>query len=117
MGEKEQSAPVKYVQEPFSASSTHTEEHQKAAATAVAAELAASTSPAEMLSYVLSSLASEGVIRQQTNEDFTSDGKRPKLDNGLPYMQSQVSQLPAHFPHSDTFQQAASPPPSRSSRI
>ncbi|MQM04815.1 hypothetical protein Taro_037615 [Colocasia esculenta] len=109
-GEKEQSAPVKYVQEPFLANSTHTEEHRKTAAAAVAAKLTASTSSAEMLSYVLSSLASEGVIRQQMKEDF-SDSKRPKLDNGLPFMPSQVSQLPSHFPHADTFQQAATSQP------
>uniref|UniRef100_A0A1D1YFK0 Regulation of nuclear pre-mRNA domain-containing protein 1B n=1 Tax=Anthurium amnicola TaxID=1678845 RepID=A0A1D1YFK0_9ARAE len=111
-GEKQQSAPVQYVQqEPFPSNSSQAEEHRKTAAAAVAAKLAASTSSAEMLSYVLSSLASEGVMRQQIKDDFTSDNKRPKLDNGMPFMSPQASQLPIPYAHPDSFQQAATSQP------
>ncbi|XP_039066989.1 regulation of nuclear pre-mRNA domain-containing protein 1B-like isoform X2 [Hibiscus syriacus] len=89
----EQSAPVMYAwQVSFPDNSGHIEEDpRKSAAAAVAAKLTASTSSAEMLSYVLSSLASEGVIRNPMKEssgDCPSE-KRPKLVDDEPYMPSQ----------------------------
>ncbi|GMI76848.1 hypothetical protein like AT3G26990 [Hibiscus trionum] len=89
----EQSAPVMYAQQvSYPDKSGHTEEDpRKSAAAAVAAKLTASTSSAEMLSYVLSSLASEGVIRNPmkgSSGDYPSE-KRPKLENDEPYMPSQ----------------------------
>ncbi|KAL9687440.1 hypothetical protein QQ045_031842 [Rhodiola kirilowii] len=80
----EQSAPVMYSRQSPSAVPTAlaADDPRKSAAAAVAAQLTASTSSAEMLSYVLSSLASEGVIvnpvRDPTSE-FPPD-KKPKLD-------------------------------------
>ena len=60
-------------------SSSRVEEDPKSAAAAVAAKLTASTSSAEMLTYVLSSLASEGVIGNSTKASSTNypPGKRP----------------------------------------
>ncbi|PPS02660.1 hypothetical protein GOBAR_AA18001 [Gossypium barbadense] len=58
---------------------------------AVAAKLTASTSSAQMLSYVLSSLASEGVLgnpMKESSGDYSSE-KRPKLENDQPYIPSQ----------------------------
>lgn len=76
----------------------HSEEDpRKSAAAAVAAKLTASTSSAQMLSYVLSSLASEGVIGNSVREssgDYHSE-KRTKLENDQPsYIQSQNPQQP-----------------------
>lgn len=91
-------------------------EDRKTAAAAVAAKLAASTSSAQMLSYVLSSLASEGVITQQPKEEHPPDNKRPKLETTVP------SYVPSHpqpllplppFQHPDALQPP--PQPSRSS--
>ncbi|EHA8587530.1 regulation of nuclear pre-mRNA domain-containing protein 1B [Cocos nucifera] len=120
-GDKAPSTPVKYDQEGPLANddSSHTEEeHRKTAAASVAAKLAASTSSAQMLSYVLSSLASEGVI-SQTVKECPSDNKRPKLDNDVPsYMpppqsqsQSQTQPPPPPFPHPDMLHQPPPPPP------
>ncbi|KAL2486225.1 putative regulation of nuclear pre-mRNA domain-containing protein 2 [Abeliophyllum distichum] len=55
----------------------------KSVATAVAAKLTASTSSAEMLTYVLSSLAFEGVISNRIKEsaDDYSSKKRAKIEN------------------------------------
>ncbi|CAJ1788975.1 unnamed protein product [Sphenostylis stenocarpa] len=80
--EREQSAPLMYTpQVSFSQKSGHIEEDtRKSAAAAVAAKLTASTSSAQMLSYVLSSLASEGVIGNQSSADYHSE-KRTKLEN------------------------------------
>lgn len=63
-GDREQSAPVMYTRQvSYPEKSGHIEEDpRKSAAAAVAAKLTASTSSVQMLSYVLSSLASEGVI-------------------------------------------------------
>lgn len=116
--EKEQSAPVMYTQRgPLSSSSYAEEDPRKSAAAAVAAKLAASTSSAQMLTYVLSSLASEGVIGNQSNEstgEYLSE-KKQKLENGpssyipspqhqppLPSPQHQPPLPP--FPHPDTIQ-------------
>ncbi|PIA50978.1 hypothetical protein AQUCO_01100059v1 [Aquilegia coerulea] len=116
--EKEQSAPVMYTQRGPSTNSSYVEDDpRKSAAAAVAAKLAASTSSAQMLTYVLSSLASEGVIGNQSTEssgEYPSE-KKPKLENGqssyLPSPQHSQPPLPP-FPHPDTFQP---PPPSSSS--
>ncbi|KAK4282220.1 hypothetical protein QN277_013623 [Acacia crassicarpa] len=85
-GDREQSAPLMYAQQvSYPQKSGHIEEDtRKSAAAAVAAKLTASTSSAQMLSYVLSSLASEGVIGNSVKESSGSDyhsEKRTKLDN------------------------------------
>ncbi|KAL2504492.1 putative regulation of nuclear pre-mRNA domain-containing protein 2 [Abeliophyllum distichum] len=67
----------------FTKKSGHIEEDHKSAAAAVAAKLTASTSSAEMLTYVISSLASKGVISNQIKEsvgDYSSE-KRSKIEN------------------------------------
>ncbi|KAM7460252.1 hypothetical protein LguiA_019743 [Lonicera macranthoides] len=81
---EQKTAPVMYTRQVPIAdkSSSHIEEDPKSAAAAVAAKLTASTSSAEMLTYVLSSLASEGVIGNSTKEsstDYPSE-KRPKIE-------------------------------------
>ncbi|KAK7290529.1 hypothetical protein RIF29_05019 [Crotalaria pallida] len=85
MDDREQSAPLMYTpQASFPQNSGLAEEDPlKSAAAAVAAKLTASTSSAQMLSYVLSSLASEGVIgnpMKESSADYHSE-KRAKLDN------------------------------------
>ncbi|XP_027350912.1 regulation of nuclear pre-mRNA domain-containing protein 1A [Abrus precatorius] len=98
-GDREQSAPLMYApQVSFPQKSGHTEEDpRKSAAAAVAAKLTASTSSAQMLSYVLSSLASEGVIgnpMKESSADYQSE-KRTKLENDQPaYIPSQNPQQP-----------------------
>ncbi|KAH0973423.1 hypothetical protein GBA52_025579 [Prunus armeniaca] len=125
---REQSAPVMYTQQvPFPEKSGHVEDDpRKSAAAAVAAKLTASTSSAQMLSYVLSSLASEGVISNPIKEpsgDYPPE-KRPKLENDqsssyVPQSSNPSSSPP--IPHSNvptTNQQytpsEAPPPPSSS---
>lgn len=83
--EVEQSAPVMFASNPPTQSVV---DPRKTAAAAVVAKLTASTSSAEMLSYVLSSLASEGIIGHNqpaiTETPSSSDyppEKRPKLQN------------------------------------
>ncbi|CAL9125924.1 unnamed protein product [Musa textilis] len=74
-------------EEPLTAdiNSSHSEsEHRRTAAAEVAAKLTASASSAQMLCHVLSSLASEGVIGPANKEDFSSDNKRLKTENGVP---------------------------------
>ncbi|RDX82846.1 Regulation of nuclear pre-mRNA domain-containing protein 1B [Mucuna pruriens] len=99
-GEREQSAPLMYTpQAPFSQKSGHIEEDpRKSAAAAVAAKLTASTSSAQMLSYVLSSLASEGVIgnpMKESSADYHHSEKRTKLENDQPpFIPSQNPQQP-----------------------
>ena len=93
------------------------EEDRKSAAAAVAAKLAASTSSAQMLSYVFSSLASESVNGNPKGEspphaaDAVPFDKRPKLEN-LPFSYF-PPQHPQHqppppplppFPHPDLLQ-------------
>uniref|UniRef100_A0A1J3IU83 Regulation of nuclear pre-mRNA domain-containing protein 1B n=1 Tax=Noccaea caerulescens TaxID=107243 RepID=A0A1J3IU83_NOCCA len=82
----EQSAPVMFASNPPTQSVV---DPRKTAAAAVVAKLTASTSSAEMLSYVLSSLASEGIIgsnassavtETQSSVDYPPE-KRPKLQN------------------------------------
>lgn len=62
---------------------TLSDENRKTEAAAVAAKLTASASSAQMLSFVLSSLASEGVIGPAHKEE-SPDSKRLKLQNSLP---------------------------------
>ncbi|CAK9183706.1 unnamed protein product [Ilex paraguariensis] len=107
-GNGEQSAPVMYTRQvPFAEKSIHAEEDPKSAAAAVAAKLTASTSSAQMLTYVLSSLASEGVIGNSTKEsssDYPSE-KRPKLENDhSSYIPPQNPQAVPPFPHSGPVQ-------------
>ncbi|GAB2225975.1 hypothetical protein Droror1_Dr00021756 [Drosera rotundifolia] len=63
------------------------EEQRKSAAAAVAAKLTASTSSAEMLTYVLSSLTQGGIICNAANESPTDypPEKRAKLEIDQPY--------------------------------
>ncbi|KAF9622354.1 hypothetical protein IFM89_031157 [Coptis chinensis] len=126
--EKEQSAPVMYTQRgPLNSCSLKEDDPRKSAAAAVAAKLAASTSSAQMLTYVLSSLASEGVIGSQSTESSSeyASGKRPKLENGSssynPSPQHSQPPLPP-FPHPDFIQpmppatsEPLQPPPPSSS--
>ncbi|RAL38174.1 hypothetical protein DM860_000868 [Cuscuta australis] len=64
----DRTAPVMYTRHVENPARHLEEEDPKSAAAAVAAKLTASTSSAQMLTYVLSSLASEGVIGTQTND-------------------------------------------------
>ncbi|KAL5978853.1 hypothetical protein ACLOJK_018748 [Asimina triloba] len=115
-GEKEQSAPVMYIQRGPSASDNNSlqaeEEHRKTAAAAVAARLAASTSSAQIITYVLSSLASEGVIGNTVKElpvESSPSEKRPKLENGpSSYMPSHLIPPLPPLPHPDSFQNPTS---------
>ncbi|XP_022922040.1 regulation of nuclear pre-mRNA domain-containing protein 1B-like [Cucurbita moschata] len=127
--EIEQSTPVMYAASlPFPAKPAPIEEDpRKSAAAAVAAKLTASTSSVQMLSYVLSSLASEGVIGNPNKElscDYPSE-KRTKLENDQsPYVLPPNPQQPpvSSFPHPESLQRNASstsqpytpPPPSSS---
>ncbi|CAN1838989.1 hypothetical protein LINPERHAP1_LOCUS35616 [Linum perenne] len=83
------------------------EDPRKSAAAAIAAKLTASTSSAQMLSYVLSSLASEGVIGKPANESSTDyqPEKRARHENEpyIPTQSSQQSQPP--YQPSDSYQQ------------
>ncbi|KAG1363539.1 protein enabled [Cocos nucifera] len=120
-GDEALTTPLRYTQEaPLSNNhSSHTEEdYRKTAAAAVAAKLAASTSSAQMLSYVLSSLASEGVIGQTLKEQYPSDNKKPKLDIDVPSFmpplqsqpESQTQPPPPPYPHPDMLHQPPPPP-------
>uniref|UniRef100_A0A0D3DB51 CID domain-containing protein n=2 Tax=Brassica oleracea var. oleracea TaxID=109376 RepID=A0A0D3DB51_BRAOL len=92
--EVEQSAPVMFASNPPTQSAV---DPRKTAAAAVVARLTASTSSAEMLSHVLSSLASEGIIGNNPpavtgtpSSDEYPPEKRPKLQN---HDQSYLQQL------------------------
>uniref|UniRef100_A0A7N0VAU4 CID domain-containing protein n=1 Tax=Kalanchoe fedtschenkoi TaxID=63787 RepID=A0A7N0VAU4_KALFE len=104
----EQSAPVMYSRQMSSTVSTAlaVDDPRKSAAAAVAAKLTASTSSVQMLSYVLSSLASEGVIGHPV-KDPTSEyppGKKPKLDNSdQAYIPQPPLPLQKPFVHPDSF--------------
>lgn len=108
--DKEQSAPVMYTKQvSFPDNAAHIEEDpRKSAAAAVAAKLAASTSSAQMLTFVLSSLASEGVIGNPLSDSSTNypSEKRPKLENGpSSYMAPKHPHPPPPpFPHPESFQ-------------
>ncbi|GAA0141767.1 kinase inhibitor [Lithospermum erythrorhizon] len=80
-GTGEQLAPVMFANQVSSAeTSTTVEGDNKSAAAIVAAKLAASTSSAEMLSFVLNSLASDGVIGNALKSDYPAV-KRAKTEN------------------------------------
>ncbi|XP_021895696.1 regulation of nuclear pre-mRNA domain-containing protein 1B [Carica papaya] len=112
--DREQSAPVMYARQvSFPEKSTHLEDDpRKSAAAAVAAKLTASTSSAQMLSIVLSSLASEGVIGNPLNESSSKypSEKRPKLDNDQSYIPTQHPQQPQipPFSHPESLQHSMS---------
>ncbi|WOK96637.1 UPF0400 protein [Canna indica] len=90
-------------------SSHKEEEDRKTAAAVMAAKLTSSSSSAQMLSLVLSSLASEGVIGQTNKEDYAPESKRPKYQNVEPFQFS--SSLPLlqppmpPFPHPQSLHQ------------
>ncbi|XVF59988.1 hypothetical protein PTKIN_Ptkin08bG0006500 [Pterospermum kingtungense] len=108
----EQSAPVMYTQQvSFPDNSGHIEDPRKSAAAAVVAKLTASTSSAEMLSYVLSSFASEGVVgnpMKESSGDYPYE-KRAKLENDQPYIPSQNPQQVSvpPFLHPESLTQSA----------
>ncbi|GAB4848649.1 hypothetical protein Ancab_003360 [Ancistrocladus abbreviatus] len=113
LGDREQSAPVIYTRQlPFLEKSGAMEEDpRKSAAAAVAAQLSASTSSAQMLTYVLSSLAQEGVIGSTVKDtpiDYPSE-KRAKLDGDQSSYVPPSSQQPPlpPFPHPDALQHNA----------
>lgn len=93
-GNEEQTAPVMYTQQITPAEKPDHFEDPKSAAAAVAAKLTASTSSAQMLSYVLSSLASESVMNNAMNEssDDCPPEKRTKIENHIAYIPSQNPQ-------------------------
>ncbi|CAA2982813.1 Hypothetical predicted protein [Olea europaea subsp. europaea] len=118
-GTREQSAPIMYTRQvPFTEKSGHTED-PKSAAAAVAAKLTASTSSAEMLTYVLSSLASEGVISNQIKElpgDYSSE-KRAKIENDHAAYVPQNPQAPVPpYSHHASIQHTL-PAPSQESNL
>lgn len=99
-GNREQSAPVMYTRQVSYEKSGNLDEDMKSAAAAVAAKLTASTSSAQMLTYVLSSLASEGVIGNSTKESSHDNQpeKRMKLENERSsYVPPQNPQEPLSF--------------------
>ncbi|KMZ60141.1 hypothetical protein ZOSMA_600G00020 [Zostera marina] len=92
-GEKENSTSMIYNHHELHSIRT-VDDKLKSTAAAMAAKLAASTSSAEMLSSLLSTLASEGVIGHQNRENHSVDNlKRIKLDNGMPSFMSNHSQF------------------------
>ncbi|KAH9328756.1 hypothetical protein KI387_000864, partial [Taxus chinensis] len=130
-GDKGQLAPVVPMQpiSPFADNVAQIDEDHKKAAAAVAAKLAASTSSAQMLSYVLSSLASEAAsmssgLRTSTAPvglltDYPLE-KRQKIEqqpsnseDGLPFM---VHPTPA-VPQSNSLRLQVTPPPQQVSPL
>ncbi|PKA55262.1 hypothetical protein AXF42_Ash003899 [Apostasia shenzhenica] len=115
---KQEPIAVRYTQQqhdplPTNISPRTENEQRKNTAAEVAAKLTASTSSAQMLSYVLSSLASEGIIGSQSmKEDYSSDSKRPKVDDNVPpYVPSAPPPPPPPFPHPDSINPPPPPPP------
>ncbi|KAI3457804.1 hypothetical protein Pfo_014467 [Paulownia fortunei] len=104
----ERSTSVTYTRQvSFAEKSGNIEEDPKSAAAAVAAKLAASTSSAQMLTFVLSSLASEGVIGnpiKESSSEYPSE-KRAKIENEHTSYVPQNSQAPAPtFSHPEQVQ-------------
>ncbi|KAL8134547.1 uncharacterized protein LOC141712968 isoform X2 [Apium graveolens] len=93
-GNEEQTAPVMYTRQVTPAEMPNHFEDPKSAAAAVAAKLTASTSSAQMLSYVLSTLASESGVNSAMNEssDDCPPEKRTKIENHGAYIPSQNTQ-------------------------
>ncbi|KAL0461794.1 UNVERIFIED_CONTAM: Regulation of nuclear pre-domain-containing protein 1B [Sesamum latifolium] len=115
-GTAEPSTSVTYTRQvSFGGKSGGVEEDSKSAAAAVAAKLAASTSSAQMLTYVLSSLASEGVIGnpvKESSSDYPSE-KRAKIANDHPSyvpLQNSQSAVPP-FSHPEQLQRNLSTTP------
>ncbi|KAL8142750.1 hypothetical protein V2J09_015782 [Rumex salicifolius] len=120
-GPTELSSPVQYTrQAPFPEKSAAMD--GKSAAAAVAAKLTASTSSAQMLTFVLSSLAQEGVIGTGVKESASSTDyppeKKLKVDNDQSYVPQPTSQqqsLPTNSGDSKNLIQnqplSSSPPP------
>ncbi|KAF5735844.1 ENTH/VHS family protein isoform 2 [Tripterygium wilfordii] len=107
--DKEQVAPVMDNQQQMSyPKQSGSIEEGKSAAAAVAAKLTSSTSSAHMLSYVLSSLASEGVIGnpgKDSSGEYPPE-KRPKLANDQSNVSPQnSSQPPAPSLHPESLPQ------------
>ena len=108
-GTVEQSAPVMFTRQvSFPEKPGHIEEDpRKSAAAAVAAKLTASTSSAQMLTFVLSSLASEGVIGNPTKEssgDYPAE-KRTKHENDQSaYTPQNAQPSVSAFPNLDQLQ-------------
>ncbi|KAK9061649.1 hypothetical protein SSX86_018832 [Deinandra increscens subsp. villosa] len=105
----QQSAPVMYTRQ------TSQSDDTKSAAAAVAAKLTASTSSAEMLTYVLSSLASEGVIGNSLKDSPSNDyplQKKTKINNDprQPYIPSSQNAQPPPPPDQQP-PPPSSPPP------
>ncbi|URE32918.1 Regulation of nuclear pre-mRNA domain containing, partial [Musa troglodytarum] len=113
-GNGTQTTPVRYTQEgPPSDNNAPVavEVNQKTAAAAVVAQLAASTSPAQMLSYALSSLTSDGAVDPSNKKDH-SDNKRLKVEDNIPsYVPLLQPPLPP-FPHPDLLSRPPLQPPS-----
>lgn len=107
-GSGDQSAPVTYTRQvSFAEKAGHLEEDPKSAAAAVAAKLTASTSSAQMLTYVLSSLASEGVIGSNQMKESAADyppEKRAKLENEHSAYVPQNPQTTLSFSHAEAVQ-------------
>lgn len=98
-------------QVPFAEKSSHIED-PKSAAAAMAAKLTASSSSAQMLTYVLSSLASEGVIGNSIKEssgEYSAE-KRAKIENE--HYIPQNSQAPATTTSLELNPDEPPPPPS-----
>ncbi|KAG2261421.1 hypothetical protein Bca4012_013824 [Brassica carinata] len=112
----EQSAPVMFASNPPTQSVV---DPRKTAAAAVVARLTASTSSAEMLSHVLSSLASEGIIGNNPpavtgtpSSDEYPPEKRPKLQNhDHSYLQKLQQQKAATTSTATTSPLLLPPPP------
>ncbi|WOK94470.1 UPF0400 protein [Canna indica] len=87
----------------------------KTAAASAAAQFAASTSSAQMLSYALSSVASDATAGHTIKEDLPSDNKRQKLEDNAPsYLLPSQPQLPPPLPplpHPDFLNQPPPPQP------
>ncbi|CAN4082259.1 unnamed protein product [Withania somnifera] len=116
-GNREQSAPVMYTRQVSYEKSGNLDEDMKSAAAAVAAKLTASTSSAQMLTYVLSSLASEGVLGNSATESCHDNQpeKRMKLENETPSFFSQPNSVQHNLPSTPQESTPVEPPPLPSS--
>lgn len=128
-GDQRHSAPVIYKRQVPSVSDNKPvpseDDSRKSTAAAVAAQLTASTASAEMLSHVLTSLVSGGIIDRSASKDSSAKDhqpseKKPKLEEGNspftpppppppPPSESQIPPPPLPpFPHPDSLQQNTS---------
>ncbi|KAL8538487.1 hypothetical protein ACS0TY_000480 [Phlomoides rotata] len=117
VSESPQSNAVTYTRQvPFAEKSGHIEEDPKSAAAAMAAKLTSSSSSAQMLTYVLSSLASEGMIvnpMKESSSEYSAE-KRVKIENEHqhPSYIPQNSQAPATATSPELNPDEPPPPPS-----